>query len=112
MGDRGDIPCYAFLTGDDREAGECTAGEGWDGGLHSDFDGFKGAEGEVRDEFGGGAGGEVQRGFVLVCALFAGEVGVELLEEFVAAVFECSLGLSHLMNSGPCPTDAMYRLTE
>lgn len=67
-------PSNAFLTSDSGETGECTGGEGRDGSLHADFDGFKGAEGDVGDEFGGGAGGKVERGLVFVSSLFAGEV--------------------------------------
>lgn len=89
-----DLPSCAFLACYGREAGECTGGKGRNSGLHADFDGFEGAESDVGDELGGGAGGKVKGRFVFVGSFLTGEVGVEFLEEFVAAVFERSLCLT------------------
>ena len=60
------LPSNAFFTSDDGETRECPGGEGWDGGLHADFDGLEGAERDVGDELSGGAGGEVERSLVFV----------------------------------------------
>ena len=51
---------------------------------------------DISNEFGGSTGGEVQRGLIFVGVLFSSEIRVELLEIFVTAVLECSLGLDSM----------------
>lgn len=57
-------------------------------GLHADLDGFPRAQGDVGEEFGRGAGAQVEEGAVGV-----GEeaVAVEVFEVFVEAVFAGAL---------------------
>ena len=76
------------------------------GSLHADLDGFEWAEGNIGDEFGGGRGGQVQRSLVLVGILSTNEIGVELLEELVASVFEGTLSRVAEESWGPSSVDS------
>ena len=71
--------------------------------LHADFDGFERTEGNVGEELGRGGGAEVDEGFVRV-----GEelVAVEVLEDFVEAVFSCALEGVADEGGGPAEEDA------
>lgn len=61
---------------------------GWQGGLHTDFDSLQRAQSHIREEFGAGAGAEVDE-----CAVRVGEelFAVPVLEHFVETVFTSSL---------------------
>ena len=59
--------------------------------MHADLDSFEGTETDISEEFSRGGTGEVDPGLVFDGILLANLVGVELLEEFVAAVFESAL---------------------
>lgn len=60
-------------------------------GLDPDFGHLEGTEGDVGEDFGGGGAGEPDRAFVFLRGLFAGEVHVEVFEDFVETVFEHAL---------------------
>lgn len=61
------------------------------GGLDADFGHFEGAEGDIGEDFGRGGTGEPDRALVFLRVFFAGEVHVEVLEDFVETVLEHSL---------------------
>jgi hypothetical protein len=81
----------AFLCDDRGDTIECAFCEWRNGGLHADLDGFKWAESNIGNEFSGGRGGQVDTGLVFVGILSTNEIGVPLLEELVASVFEGTL---------------------
>lgn len=76
------------------------------GALHTDLDSLKGAEGDVGKELGRGRGSEVQTRLVLVSGLRAGQVRVCLLEVFIPAVLESSLGRVSKEGGTPAGEDA------
>ena len=65
---------------------EGSAGEGGDGSLHADFDGFPWTKEDVGEEFGGCRGGEIECCTVFMGGFFAYDVGVLFLEDFVETV--------------------------
>jgi hypothetical protein len=81
-------PAEAFLRDDFAPAFTEVVGVGREGGLHADFDCFKGAQEDVGDEFGGRGGSEVDD-----CLGRVGEefLAVVVLEAFVGAVFAGAL---------------------
>ena len=85
-------PSRSLLCSDDRPAIEGSRGKWWNGGLHAHLDGLEGAQCKVGDELSGRASREIQARLVAVRCLGAGNVGVELLEELVTAVFQGALG--------------------
>lgn len=89
-----DLPGHALLGDNGGNTAECASQVRRDGCLHAHFDGLEGAQSHVGDQLRGGTGCQVERSLPLVGAFLADQVTVELLEEFVAAIFECSLGLS------------------
>lgn len=71
--------------------------------LHADFDGFERAEGDVGEELGAGGGAEVDERFV---GVGEGSFAVEVLEDFVEAVFAGALEGVADEGWGPAEEDA------
>lgn len=100
------LPSKAFSCSNLGDAVQGSLREGRHGSLHADLDSFERAKSNIGEELGGGGGGEVKPGLVLVRCLLTGKVRVLLLEVFVEAVLECSLGLTPRQPIAPelgCP---------
>jgi hypothetical protein len=59
--------------------------------LHADFDGFERAETDVSEELSRSGTSEIDPSLVLDSSLGSSQIGVELLEELVASIFERAL---------------------
>lgn len=88
-----DLPSHTFFAGDCRDTTECAGSEWGNGGLHPNLDSLKRTQGDVGDELGRSTSGEVESGFVAMSSFLSGQVGVELLEKFITAIFESTLRL-------------------
>jgi hypothetical protein len=84
-------PCHALLRGNGTDALEGTCEGRRNGGLHADFDSFKGTKTDIGDEFGGGRTSEVNRSLVLDRIVLAGKHRVQVLEVLIEAIFRGSL---------------------
>jgi hypothetical protein len=93
QGVRIDSPGHAFLGDHGRDTAEGAFNIRWDGCLHAHFDGLEGAQSYVGDELSRRTGSQVNGGLPFESIFLTDKVTVELLEELVAAVLECSLGL-------------------
>jgi hypothetical protein len=63
------------------------------GSLRAHFDRLEWTQSYIGDELGRSTGCQVQGGLPTVGILLANEVAVEALEELVASIFKCTLGL-------------------
>ena len=63
--------------------------------MHADLHGLEWAKSNVRNRFCRSAASQVHRSSPLISRFFAKKVRVELLEEFITAVFERSLSLAN-----------------
>lgn len=80
-----------------------SSGKSWrDRGLHSDLDGFEWAETNVGNELSRGRSSQEQDGLIFGGVLFTRELGVEVFEIFVEAVFASTL--DGIANEGRAPT--------
>jgi hypothetical protein len=95
-------PCSAFLCNNSTDSLKCAGERRWDRGLHADLDGFKGAKTNIGEEFGRGRGGQIETGLPLLGILLSHKLRVEVLEEFVAAVFRRPL--DRVTKEGRTPT--------
>lgn len=86
-------PASAFLGNNTRNTAEGSLDFGWDGGLHAHLDSLKWAEGNIRDELRRRTSRQVKGSLPASCSVLSDKVAVELLEEFIATVLECTLGL-------------------
>ena len=59
--------------------------------LHANFDGFEGTETDVSEKLGRSRTSEIDPSLVFDSSLRSSQIRVELLEEFVASVFERAL---------------------
>jgi len=84
-------PRYTFGFDDLADSIHGSSGEGRHGSLHAHLDGFKRAETDISKELGRRGPCEVDPSLVRDGCFGAGQIGVELLEELVAAVLEGSL---------------------
>ena len=98
---RVNLPSHAFGGCDLGEAIESALGEGRHGSLRADFHSLERTESDIGKELCRGGSAEVKAGLVLVRILFASQIGVELLEVFVSAILERSLGLSWCQRDHP-----------
>jgi hypothetical protein len=110
-----DSPCNAFLAGDGRDAREGPGRKGRDRSLHSHLDGLEWAQRNIRDKFCRRAGRQVQRRLPAASPFLSSQITVEFLEELVATILECALGLWSPAISNPLsdyPVGIRSSLTE
>jgi len=88
-----DLPGPAFPGDHGRDTAESTLDIGRHGRLHAHLDSLEGTQSYVGDELSRGTGSQVDRGLPLCGFFLADEVTVEFLEELIATILECSLGL-------------------
>ena len=70
--------------------------------MHANLDGFKGAETNIREEFGRGRGSQIEAGLPFFSILFPHQVGVEVFEEFITPIFDSTL--NRVAKEGWAPT--------
>ena len=104
------LPCGSLLGSHLGDAIERALGKGRNGRLDADLDGLEGAEGDVGNELGRGAGRQVEQRLVPVGGVRACQVRVELLEELVTAVLEGALGRVAEEGRAPAREDAAEAL--
>jgi hypothetical protein len=91
-GDHGS-PGSSFLRNYARNSTKSRPEVGRNSRLHADLDSFKGAKSNVSNQLCRRTGSQIQRRLPSLRILRADKVAVELLEVFITAVFERSLGL-------------------
>lgn len=89
------LPSCSFFPRHNRDPVDGSARKRRDCGLHPDLDRFKRAQENISNQFGRGAGCEIERSLIAVSSVFAGEIRVKLLEVFITPVLERALGLGN-----------------
>jgi len=109
-----DLPSSSFNSHDLRDTIVCSSGERRHTGLHANFDSFERTERNVGKEFGRSRSRQVEPGFVLVRILSAGQIGIELLEPLISAIFEGTLGLEDIsgLSMSPGLRPSTHRVAE